>query len=130
MADNALLHDMSLADIHFTPHSDELSSTGTARLARLAKLLNVYGGIVRYETYLADDTLIANRIEHVREYLTFLGCDQESLNIQVMMSGGRSTPGDQALSAHQRNVLQTNHGGTTASSAGTGILGGSMNSSR
>src|SRR3972149_2058780 len=75
MADNAMLHDMSVADIHFVPHTAELSGTGAARLNRMATLLDTYGGTVRYETFSTDEAIVKHRLEHVHEYLAPTGCD-------------------------------------------------------
>ena len=67
MVDNAMLHDMSLADIHFVPYTAELSGTGIARLDRMAVLLDTYGGVIRYDTVLTDEALILKRLTHVRD---------------------------------------------------------------
>ncbi len=97
MVDNAILHDMSIADIHFVPHTDELSGTGVARLDRLAVLLDSYGGTVRYDTGLHDDDLIEQRIEHVREYLAMTGCDTDRFTVAAQLSGGRGMPATDAI---------------------------------
>ena len=73
MVDNAILRDMSLADFHFIPHSSELSGTGAARLERMAKLLNVYGGTVNYVARETDQKIITKRLDHVREPWPFKG---------------------------------------------------------
>ncbi len=97
MTDNAMLHDMSVAEIHFVPHTAELSGTGAARLDRLAPLLDTYGGTVRYETFSPDDALVAQRIENVREYLTLTGCNMDRVQVKPMLSGGRYTPAAEAI---------------------------------
>lgn len=97
MSDNAMLSDMSVAEIHFVPHTAELSGTGAARLDRLAPLLDTYGGTVRYETFSPDDALVAQRIEHVREYLTLTGCNMDRVQVKPMLSGGRYTPASEAI---------------------------------
>lgn len=89
MVDNAILHDMSLADFHFVPHSTELSGSGVARLDRMALLLDTYGGVVRYETSTTDEKLIKARLDHVNEYLTLLGCSMEKIALTTGLSGGR-----------------------------------------
>jgi len=89
MADNAILHDMSLADFHFIPHSTELSGAGVAHLDRMALLLDTYGGVVRYETFSSDEDLIKKRLEHVKEYLTLVGCSMEKVALTTAVSGGR-----------------------------------------
>ena len=89
MADNAMLHDMSVADIHFVPHTAELSGTGAARLNRMATLLDTYGGTVRYETFNTDETFVKQRLDHVHEYLALTGCDMGRVQVKAMISGGR-----------------------------------------
>ena len=97
MVDNAILNDLDLADFHFITHTSELSGTGEARLNRMAPLLNVYGGIVRYSTRLDDDDLIGQRMEHVREYLSLVGCDMDRTTLAVMMPGSRGATGKEAV---------------------------------
>lgn len=97
MVDNAILQDMSVADIHFIAHTGELSGVGEARLNRMAKLLHTYGGTVRYETTLDDEVLMGQRLAHVREYLALTGCDMERVEVTDMMSGGRGLPGNEAV---------------------------------
>ncbi len=97
MADNAMLHDMSVADIHFVPHTTELSGTGATRLNRMATLLDTYGGTVRYETFNTDEELVNRRIEHVREYLALAGCDMGRVDVKTGLSGGRGMAADRAI---------------------------------
>lgn len=97
MIDNAILHDMSLSDIHFVAHSVEISGTGVARLDRMALLLNTYGGIVRYETMETDQEMIKARLAHIEEYLTVVGCEMENVEIKLKMNGGRGMAAKQAL---------------------------------
>lgn len=97
MVDNAILSDMSVADIHFIPHTSELSGVGEARLSRMAKLLNTYGGTVRYETQLNDEAVIGQRLDHVREYLALTGCDMKRVEITTGMAGGRGLTGEEAI---------------------------------
>ena len=104
MADNARLQDMSIADIHFVPHTTELSSTGAEHLERMAPYLNTYGGTIRYETYATDEGLVAARMEHVREFLTTTRCDMERVEIKAMMAGGRMINAANAIEIVQKNT--------------------------
>lgn len=125
MVDNAILHDMSIADFHFIPHSIELSGTGVARLDHMAPLLDTYGGIVRYETVLMDDDMIASRLEHVREYLDLTGCDMSRVELKVLLSGGRGMPASDAIQAEENVAAQ--QGGNAAPAGrqfGSGFSGG------
>jgi hypothetical protein len=122
MSDNAMLHDMSLADINFVPHSSELSGTGTARLDRMAYLLNAYGGTVRYETTATDEALVEQRLEHVREYLALVGCSMERVEVKAMQSGGRGLPADEAIEIKEKGTRPDNGGGS-GGGARLGALG-------
>ncbi len=97
MPDNAMLHDMSLADFHFVAHTSELSGTGMARLDRLAEYLSSYGGLVRYESHVPDDALVNQRLAHVSEYLALVGCDMGRVQVERKISGGRTTPANRAI---------------------------------
>ena len=113
MADNGMLQEMAVVDHHFVAHSSELSGTGAATLDRLAPYLNTYGGTVRYETYDDDETLVAERIEHVREYLALAGCDMDRIQVEQRMAGGRTRPATEALRAYVRGTSEFPPLGTT-----------------
>jgi hypothetical protein len=122
MVDNAILSDMSLADIHFIPHTAEISGVGEARLARMAKLLNTYGGTVRYETQLTDEDMIALRLDHVREYLALTGCDMKRVEVTTGLPGGQGMWGDEATrKLKQGTEKKAGTTGTTISPAFQGI---------
>jgi hypothetical protein len=123
MADNATLHDMSVVDFHFVPHTSELSGTGVARLERMAALLDAYGGTVRYETSLADDDLIALRLDHVREYLSLAGCNMSRVEVRTGLSGGRGMAASDALRGYDGMITpqQEQQGG---SPSGLPLMGG------
>ena len=104
MVDNAILSDMSLADLHFIPHTNELSGVGAVRLERMARLLNTYGGKIRYETGLSDDAMLAARTAHVREFLALSGCEIENVEIAIMAPGGRGMSGREGVAKYQRAV--------------------------
>ncbi len=112
MVDNAILHDMSVADIHFIAHTSELSGVGEARLNRMARLLNTYGGTVRYETLLKDEALIQQRLGHVRDYLSLTGCNMERVRFAAMMSGGRGMPGDEAVIKFRKGTAKETDAGS------------------
>jgi len=97
MTDNALLHNMAVADFYFVAHTSELSGTGVDRLDRMAPLLNTYGGTVRYETDLGDEDLLKKRMAHVREYLAVAGCNMDRVEVKAMISGGRTIAADKAI---------------------------------
>lgn len=115
MVDNALLHDMSIAEIHFVPHTRELSGTGIARLDRMALMLDTYGGTVRYETVVTDEAFVQKRLDHVHEYLATTGCDMSRVEVKAMMSGGRGMSAVKALAAEVKAAEVEGAGGSATS---------------
>lgn len=89
MNDNAMLHDSAVADIHFEPHSPELSGLGIRTLMRMGELLSISGGTIRYETASTDEFLLTRRLTSVREFLNAAGFD--TANIQVEAGMARSS---------------------------------------
>jgi len=127
MVDNAILRDMSLADFHFIPHSSELSGIGAARLERMAKLLNVYGGTVNYVARETDQAMITKRLDHVREYLTLSGCDMDHVTIQVGISGGNGGPAEEAVAAYRASAIGAASGGSSNTPGAPSALSGTGN---
>jgi len=101
MVDNAALNDMSVADCHFVAHTDQISGLGLYRLQRLAEMLKVYGGTLRYDTRLDDGKLAAARLERLREYLAAAGCDMEKVSVELGMPGGEGMLAAEAIKAQQ-----------------------------
>jgi len=119
MVDNAILYDMTIADLHFVPHTSELSGTGVSRLDRLVPILNTYGGVVRYETQEKNAKLVNMRMAHAREYLALAGCSMDHVEVKTMISGGRSRPASEAIDAMTRGTqLDPAIGGTAAGAGG------------
>ena len=102
MVDNATLSDMTVSDLHFIPHTSELSGVGEVKLGRFSKLLNTYGGTVRYETMNENSELVKDRMQHVHEYLSLTGCNMERVEVAVMMPGGSGIPGDEAVERYRQ----------------------------
>lgn len=115
MTDSAITRDMSMADIHFVAHTSHVNTTGASRLDRLAPILETYGGLVRYDTALIDDEMIASRIESLHEYLTTAGVDMKNVEIKRMLSGGRTITGAEGVPVQQRGI-SVNAQGASASS--------------
>ncbi len=105
MADNALMHDMSLVEMHFIPHSSEISGVGAARLERMARILNTYGGTVRYAGEEPDPKRVEQRLDHIREYLALSGCNMERVTIEEMISGGGPAPAEEAVQVYQASQV-------------------------
>lgn len=104
MEDNALLADMCLTDVHFVPHRAMLNALGEARLARLAALLEVYGGSVRFSTDETDTKLTDERVARIREYLTEVGVDTSAERVAVGL------PADRGMDATQAVLIKVNEG--------------------
>ncbi len=118
MVDNAMLEDLSLADIHFVPHSDELNGTGARRLDRYAKLLTVYGGSIRYATSLTDDRLVEARMNNIRGYLATTGIASERIKIS------RDLPGGVGMTAREAIVAKANSAAFSSEASKGGKGGG------
>ncbi len=94
MNDNAMLHDSAVADIHFEPHTAELSGLGIRTLMRMGELLSISGGTIRYETSSTDEFMITGRLNSVREFLNAAGFDTANIRVEAGMA--RSTGMDAA----------------------------------
>lgn len=97
MSNNGIVHNMAVADHHFVPHTAELSSCGLDVLDRMAVVLTTYGGTVHYETDSADQAMIDERIDHVREYLAMAGCEMDRVEVVAGLSVGRGMPAADAV---------------------------------
>jgi hypothetical protein len=137
MTDNALLADMTVADIHFVPNRAMLNALGEERLCRLAALMEIYGGTVRLNTNLADEALVKERLDQVTKYLAEAGVDTSGHVVVLGMPDGRGMSADEAIlikqnegtykpkkSAGGSGALPT--GGGSGSSPTGGASGGSQ----
>ncbi len=114
MADNEMLSDMCIADIHFVSNTTELSSLGTARLTRMAQLLEPYGGTVRYATTCQDEELVSKRLEHVGDFLAAAGADLQRIHMTVAMAASGYAPASEAIEAKQKGMApKVDQGGKT-----------------
>lgn len=104
MADNAMMHDLAISDVHFIPHSSELSGSGVSKLDRLAPMLNTYGGVLNYDTDVTDKALVQARIQHVREYLSLAGCAMDKVEVKPGLAQGRGAPAERAIQVEQRDL--------------------------
>ncbi len=117
MVDNALLTDMVVSDIHFVPQRAVLNSLGEERLARLASLMELYGGTIHFSTRLTDEKLVAQRIEQVRNYLCAAGIDTTTETVVAGMAQGRGMDAAQAI------LIKTNEGTYVPKKKGGSDLG-------
>jgi len=99
MVDNSMMSDVSIADVHFVPHTTELNSLGTTRLARMSTFLDIYGGTVRYETRSGEEDVVNRRLDHVRDFLATTGIDMSRVEVMVAMAGSNQTSAVDATEA-------------------------------
>lgn len=97
MVDNGLLADMTISDVHFLPHRARLNALGEERLARLASLMEEYGGEIRFNTDLTDDELIEQRTEAIVEFLAAAGLDTHMEVLVRELPGGRGMSATEAI---------------------------------
>ncbi len=97
MADNALLADMSVTDIHFVPHRAVLNSLGAERMSRLCMILELYGGAIRFSSDESDPRLVDARTEAIRSYLREGGIDTTAETVVRDLPGGAGMEAQQAI---------------------------------
>ncbi len=87
--DQGMMADMSIADIHFVPHSPEMSGTGAARLERYAELLATHGGSIRYQPTIRDVDLVQTRLETAKAFLAQAMPGGSKIDIVTGLARGR-----------------------------------------
>lgn len=97
MIDSALLEDMCVSDIHFIPHRALLSPLGKERLSRLASLMKVYGGEIRFDTQCRDPDLTQRRIDCIVDYLCEAGIEDPLEVVHLALPGGRGMDASEAI---------------------------------
>ncbi len=117
MNDNALLADMTVCDYHFIPHRALLNTTGQERVHRLAMLMQAYGGEIRFNSDLTDETLLTARIKTVRELLAEQGVDTTREVIHRDLPGGEGMNADEAILIKKQ---EGTYNPKKASNSGTG----------
>lgn len=127
MADNALLADMTVSDIHFLPHRAALNSLGEQRLRRLATLMQEHGGTIRFDTGLADKKLIEARTEKVIAFLASTGLDTTKEIVKPDLPGGQGMDANEVIliKTHEATYTPGKPGGANSGSTGSGLLKGS-----
>ncbi|MFH1746525.1 MAG: hypothetical protein ABIG44_05705 [Planctomycetota bacterium] len=123
MTDAALLENMTICDIHFHPHRSLLNTLGEQRLSRLASLMDVYGGTIRYSTNLQDKVLLASRTEAIIAFLQEAGVDTSTDILQHDLPGGRGMDASEVI------LIKANEGtyqpGKSSSGSSAGATSGS-----
>lgn len=97
--DQGMLADRCIADIHFIPHTSDLSATGMARLERYAELLATSGGKLHYDTMITDETLLQARLETATAFLSEVLPSTRGIEVVRGMPGGPGMTGKEAIDA-------------------------------
>lgn len=97
MTDNALLQDMSVSAVHFVPHTTELNALGVRRMKRLAEILKIYGGTLRYDSLEEAESMAKGRMEQIEGFLAAQGVDPEAMEIVRATAGGPGMDADEAI---------------------------------
>jgi hypothetical protein len=95
--DAGMMGDLSIADLHFIPHSADLSGSGVARLERYAELLASSGGTIRYDPTIHDEKLIQARLTTAQEYLKQVVPGAQPVSVAVGMTGGRGMTAKESM---------------------------------
>ena len=96
MAGNASAADMSVADVHFVPHTAELNSLGQMRLEHYAQLLKLYGGTLRYDYRVEDGQLVRQRLSSIRHFLVTNGVEEDSVEVTTGLPGAYGMEAEEA----------------------------------
>jgi hypothetical protein len=94
--DQGMMADMSIADIHFVPHTAQLSGVGEARLERYAELLAGTGGCIHYDTGLQDQPLVEARLATARSFVKDALPSGKTIELAVGLPGGRGMSAKEA----------------------------------
>ncbi len=126
MTDSALMHDMSLADIHFVPHTSHLNLLGMRRLDRYVDLLNEYGGTLYLESVDTREESLSQRREQVVAYLDDVGVENDRITVASGVSAGSGMSATEAIEVKKQAYKpKTAETLTTLTGGGTGgAMGG------
>lgn len=101
MVDAAVMADMTVGDYHFAPRRAILTPLGRQRIARLADIIDQYGGEVRFNTRETDESLIAERLSVISSVLQQNGLDPASSRATV------DIPGSVGMDAREAILIRT-----------------------
>lgn len=102
MVDNASLSDMSIADIHFVPHTNVLNTLGEQRLQRYADMLMFQGGTLHLQTGAADEDFNLDRIESITNFLASAGIADGRIVTEPGLRRGRGIKAVEAIQVKER----------------------------
>lgn len=120
MVDAAVLADMTVADYHFIPRRAMLTPLGQQRVARLADIIDEYGGEVRFNTRVTDESLIAERSAAISAALQKNGLDPASSHVTLDIPGSVGMDAREAILIRTyENVYEPGQNQSSGSSTGT-----------
>ncbi len=124
MGDNAMLHDMAMAEINFVPHTTELNTLGEQRLERYARLLSDSGGTLNFQSSTTDKEFNEARVASITRFLAEAGIAQERITAQVGLRKSKSMGAEEAIQVRERAFSPDSEGLTNlAGSSGFGTGG-------
>jgi hypothetical protein len=129
MSDNALLANMTVSDMHFLPHRAMLNGLGEQRLTRLAQLMHVYGGTVRFNTDETNELLVRDRLDTITAYLAAEGVDTTTEFVRRDISGGAGMTALEAVliktfeATYNPDKEKSSSGGSGSGGMGGGFSG-------
>ncbi len=94
--DQGLMADRCISDIHFIPHTAELSGAGVARLGRYAELLAGSGGTIYYDTDITDEDFVEARLKTATDFLAGEIPGTQPIEVALGMPGGPGIGSDEA----------------------------------
>ena len=123
MEDNALLSDLSVAIIHFTPHTTELNFLGKQRLQRYAELLMHRGGTLYLDSPPADEIVSNARMQSIRDYLASAGIADDRIATEFGLKAGRGMAAVEAIVVKERAFAPDQVALTDLTAGSTGDFG-------
>lgn len=105
-SENATLTDMSVAEIHFVPHRAILNGNGTARLYRLAWLVQKYGGTIYVDLGDTQSELSQDRMRIVSDYLVAAGLPKENIHLVFGIPESTGMLASEAITVHNDSRIK------------------------
>lgn len=102
--DQGMMADRCISDVHFVPHTPDLSGAGVVRLERYAELLAMTGGTLNYDTALQDAGLLDARVQVAKDFLVEAMPSTQEIDVVVGLAGGRGMTAREAIAG--RDVAQ------------------------
>lgn len=120
MIDNAMLQDMSVASIHFVPHTSMLNSLGEQRLRKYADLLMDRGGTLYYQATTLDEEVNDARMASISNFLAGTGIADDRITTEPGLSVGRGLAAVEAILVKERAFAPDQTGLTDLVSGSSG----------